>query len=1328
MLPRPARLASTLITLLFPFAAHSQLLVNGPKSPFSLGPQSGPNMVVTGDFNNDGLPDFATVNFFSSSVSVYVQNAGGTGFTPSAQINGLGTQATFLAVGDFNLDGNLDLAVDTGRNAAGLLYILLGDGHGNFAAGNPIAAGLGASNMVVGDFNGDNIPDIVLGTGSATALECMIFLGNGHGGFSAGTPIAVGIGGAGLAAADLNGDGKLDLVVTTYGSNNVGVLLGDGKGGFTATPGSGFSSGGVDPNTLVLADFNNDGKLDLALANQTGNTVTIFQGDGKGGFTALGSPIASGKQPTYVIASDLNGDGNLDLVVTNATDRNVSVFLGNGQGAFSAATGSPFAVGVFPQAVAAADFNNDGQPDLVVANSGSGTVNVLLNNMAFTYFVPRQLTFWAAAGQTAPDQIGVTDHASASNPVTFASFPPWLNLTGGCGGICVNATPTGLPAGTSSAVVRDIGPAANPKFAHPLNVALNVTNPSGTLAPASGSPFAAGNSPQAVATGDFNGDGNLDLALANNGDSTVTLLQGDGKGGFTKTGTLALAATPTGMVAGDFNHDGRLDLAVGGKSTVQVFFGNGAGGFAQAGPTLQAGPDIQSMATGDFNNDGVPDFLTLNRTAGNLTIFLSDGFGGFYTPPGGPYKLGTNPYYAAIGDFNGDGNADIAVVNQSSNNMNLLVGNGMGGFTAATGSPFTVAGGPSSIIAGDFNGDGKLDVATSNVNTNTVAVLLGDGNGGFSQASGSPFSSGGAFPIAIGTADFDGDGKPDLVVGNSNTDPSKNLFVFLGDGTGAFVQKGPFPGGSIGYGNLVTADFNRDGRPDAALSDYFGNNTTVLLSGTAASSVSLAASPQNSVAAGQQLTLTATLTATSPYGSSATGSVQFLDGNTVLGSGNLTGGGTATFNTSSLTGGSHQLTAMYSGDAHFATSTSAAVAETVMATATSTTLTASPQNSVTAGQQLTLTATVTASGAGASPTGSVQFLDGSTVLGTVNLSGGTATFMTSSLAVGAHQLTAAYSGDTHFSTSTSSAVSETVTAAATGTPGVVSGTPVASSGVTQSYTFQFSHTAGAQALGVVNVLINKVLDGRSACYIAYSVPDNVLYLVPDNGSGLLPGMVVNGSGSTSNSQCSISGAGTSASPNGNILTLTVLVTFLPPFGGNKVVYAAARDPQGNNTGWVITGVRGVPPAPSTFPIPVSMSPAASTASSEVVTFVYQDATDANNLQTMWALTNTAIDGRAACYVAYYAPGNQVFLYPDNGDGNSASSMTLTGNSTLSNSQCTVSASGSSYTKSGAQATLMLNLTFKPAFAGRKATWLAAQTLSLQTSDWQSLGARTVGGN
>jgi len=291
--------------------------------------------------------------------------------------------------------------------------------------------------------------------------------------------------------------------------------------------------------------------------------------------------------------------------------------------------------------------------------------------------------------------------------------------------------------------------------------------------------------------------------------------------------------------------------------------------------------------------------------------------------------------------------------------------------------------------------------------------------------------------------------------------------------------------------------------------------------------------------------------------------------------------------------------------------------------------------------------------------------------------------------------------------------------------------PVVSTGAAQTYTFQFSGAAGYQSLSVVNVLINNVLDGRQACYLAYSVPDNVLYLVPDSGGGLLPGLVLNGSGAAGpgNSQCAVSAADSSASGSGNTLSLTVGLSFSRSFGGNKVIYLAARDALGNNSGWQTMGILGVPPLPSVFPSAVGVSPSSGTLSNATLTFTYQDVSSASNLQTMWALINTSIDGRSACYVAYYAPGNQVYLYPDNGFGLQATSVALTGANSLSNSQCTVSALGSTVVQSGAQTSVTLNITFSPSFAGNKGVWMAAQTLSGATSQaWQALGTWNVPGN
>jgi FG-GAP-like repeat/FG-GAP repeat len=186
----------------------------------------------------------------------------------------------------------------------------------------------------------------------------------------------VGNGPVSVVVADFNGDGKADLAIANNGSNNVTVLLGDGNGGFTAATGSPFPAGN-GPASLAVADFNGDGKADLAVVNSTSNGLVLL-GNGSGGFTAAGSPFAAGTSPQSVAVGDFNGDGKADLVVANFFGFSVTVLLGNG--GFTSASGSPFSAGSFPASVVMGDFNGDGKADLAVADFFGFSVTVLLGN------------------------------------------------------------------------------------------------------------------------------------------------------------------------------------------------------------------------------------------------------------------------------------------------------------------------------------------------------------------------------------------------------------------------------------------------------------------------------------------------------------------------------------------------------------------------------------------------------------------------------------------------------------------------------------------------------------------------------------------------------------------------------------------------------------------------------------------------------------------------------------------------------------------------------------------------------------------------------------
>ncbi len=299
----------------------------------------------------------------------------------------------------------------------------------------------------------------------------------------------------------------------------------------------------------------------------------------------------------------------------------------------------------------------------------------------------------------------------------------------------------------------------------------------------------------------------------------------------------------------------------------------------------------------------------------------------------------------------------------------------------------------------------------------------------------------------------------------------------------------------------------------------------------------------------------------------------------------------------------------------------------------------------------------------------------------------------------------------------------TLTVTQTGPTPINTGS-IAGSGSENTFFFFFTHPEGFGRLGVVNVLINRALDGGRACYLAYSQPLQTLFLVDDKGPEAgLSALALGGTGSVSNSQCAVNAAGSSATTAGTTLVLRLNIEFKAAFAGNQVIYLAAREEGagGANSGWTTQGAWNVPGAAGSYPRAAGMSPATGRNTSSVITYTYDDQTNANNLETVWALVNTAVDAAGACYTAYYAPGNLLFLYPDNGDGAQATFIELSGTNTIENSQCRISAAGSSVTRSGQRLTVNLNTTFKGGLSGPRGVWTAAKPLTGAASPWTVLG-------
>jgi fibronectin type 3 domain-containing protein len=334
-----------------------------------------------------------------------------------------------------------------------------------------------------------------------------------------------------------------------------------------------------------------------------------------------------------------------------------------------------------------------------------------------------------------------------------------------------------------------------------------------------GSPNAAGSTPDSVATGDFNGDGNADLVIANFYGNNVSVLLGRGDGTFDSAVNYNVGAGPNGFVIGDFDNDGTVDIAVGNyySNTVSILPGLGDGTF---GPETEYQVDYNPanvMAGADLRGIGRTDLVTANMGAGTVSVLLSNGNGTFASAVN--YTAGSGAIGVVAGDFNNDGIVDLATCNYYGNTVSILFGAGDRTF----GSPTTygVGSAPWFITSADLNGDGTTDLAVANFGGG-VSVLLANGDGTFAPA---VTYDAGAYPTAVVAGDVNGDGKTDLVVGNYG---SNNASVLFGNGDGTFQAAQNFGAGSGPNGNIL-GDFNNDGKPDIAVANQDSNNVSVLL-------------------------------------------------------------------------------------------------------------------------------------------------------------------------------------------------------------------------------------------------------------------------------------------------------------------------------------------------------------------------------------------------------------------------------------------------------------------------------------------------------------------
>jgi FG-GAP-like repeat len=626
---------------------------------------------------------------------------------------------------------------------------------------------------------------------------------------------------SGVAVGDFNNDGRPDVAVSNRLDNSVSIFLGQQNG--TLEPKADFSVG-TYPWGLAVADFNNDGKLDVAVTSACGVTcgvVSILLGNGDGTF-ASHVDYATGAGPMTLVAADFNSDGFFDLAIVDdcgTTCGLVSILLGKGDGTFQAKNDYP--VGQGPYGIVVQDLNRDGKPDLAVANT-SNTISILLGNGDGT-FQPHQ----DIASDNAPAAVaaGDFDGDKITDLVVSHTGAPWvLTLMKGNGDGTfqpeqqINSVNT---YDTNNLIVIDLNHDGK------LDIALTDVSQGGvvvflgngdgtfqaqvTYAATRGYPFA-------FAVQDINGDGNLDCVVADQEFNDLTILLGNGDGTFSPRKSLPpgpVLIEQTAAIAAavaDFNGDGIPDLAIAEGNVsyndggISVLLGKGKGLF-QAPVYTNSNGALGVIAAADFNKDGRPDVAVPNGNGAAVLLGNGDGtFGAFLQ------VVATSAITArslVTGDFNNDGNQDLVVVANGfliSQPIYVLLGNGDGTFEPAK-QFWSSTSIPQEIAAADFNHDGKLDLVV-NLNPNGIAVMLGNGDGTFQN----PVTyATDELPTGLTVADLNGDGIPDIVATGSQID------VFIGKGDGTFANEVSYDGGNFPW-HVIAADINGDGKVDIVAS------------------------------------------------------------------------------------------------------------------------------------------------------------------------------------------------------------------------------------------------------------------------------------------------------------------------------------------------------------------------------------------------------------------------------------------------------------------------------------------------------------------------------
>jgi len=839
------------------YSGNLSILKNGGRGVFvpSSTPTVGsePYSVAAGDFDGDSDLDLAVANRVSGNVSI-LKNSGNGAFTPSSTPK-VKSQPYSVTAGDFDGDGDLDLAV--ANYDSGAISILKNNGSGAFALSSLVRGLNRPYSVATGDLDGDG--DVDLAVANQNSNSASILKNDGKGVFAPSSAVSVGSNPAAVAAGDFDGDGDVDLAVANQYSNNVSILKNNGNGVFIPTT---VGVGNYYPAAVNAGDFDGDGDLDLAVGYgyYYSNNFFILKNNGSGAFTP--TTLSVGNGPASIAAGDFDGDGDLDLAVGNSYSNNISI-LKNGLIAEAGAntqicsgqTGQSVTLGGNPTATnGAPPYTYKWTP--TIGLNDPAVANPIATPAATTTYTVEVID---SSGAKATDKIIV-----AVNPCAGAVFPAPNALkvskatniavtfnvaidpaTIADSTISVNASQSGLHR--SSKITYDGGTKTvtfDPDSDFKPGEVVNVTLAPGVRSVA-GSPIIPNNwsftihalqgtgafanaagpnvegTQSSIAAGDFDGDGDLDLAAARYNANDLAILKNDGSGNFAIAFLPAVGRQPLSVTTGDFDQDGDPDLAVtyNAELFISVLRNAGNGNFTRTDyNTASSWSDFAAAA--DVDRDGDLDLVVTHTYGGKVSIFKNRGDGTF--PNRVEYPFTRDADDVAVADLDNDGDLDLAVTTWDAPGLTLFENSGNGAFFKK--SDITVGTNPIGVVAADLNADGFMDLAVANNTSNTVSILQNNKNWNFTPTS---ISSGGVKPYAVIATDPDADGHLDLAVTNN----SSNIVALLhNDGSGHFTHTANLSVGSQPRYPLA-GDFDGDGDVDLAVANAGSNAVSILKNG-----------------------------------------------------------------------------------------------------------------------------------------------------------------------------------------------------------------------------------------------------------------------------------------------------------------------------------------------------------------------------------------------------------------------------------------------------------------------------------------------------------------